>query len=190
MHRQDPLPPVDRTHVLGDRLFTIGHSVHAPEVFLALLQRHGITAVADVRSSPYSRRHPHFGRGLLEPLLRHNEIAYIFLGRELGGRPADRSLYHTEGWADYESIRATTPFQRGIDRLIRGLEHYRVAILCGEEDPLDCHRGLMIAPALVERGLAPDISARIAWRRPPSSTSVCSKPRVWAVCSGWPKRIG
>jgi hypothetical protein len=149
-----PLPGV--ANAAGPRrLFTVGHSNHEPEAFLALLWRHGVTAVADVRSSPYSRRLPHFSREPLEALLRHHGIAYVFLGRELGGRPADLALYHPEGWADYERVRRTEAFAAGLDRLLRGLGRYAVALMCGEEDPLDCHRGLMIAPALVEAGLPP-----------------------------------
>jgi uncharacterized protein (DUF488 family) len=140
----------------GARLFTIGHSNHEPEVLLGLLQGAGVTAVADVRSSPYSRRQPHFSRGPLEALLRGGGIVHVFLGRELGGRPTAADLYHPEeGWADYERVRATALFQDGVLRVLRGLERYRVALLCGEEDPLDCHRGLMITPALKELGQAP-----------------------------------
>jgi uncharacterized protein (DUF488 family) len=138
---------------LSERLFTVGHSNHEPERFLALLLQHGITAIADVRSAPYSRRMPHFSRQPLEGYLGHHKISYVFLGKELGGRPTDLSLYHPEGWADYERIRTTKTFQDGLDRLVSGLERYKIALLCGEEDPLDCHRGLMICPALVERGL-------------------------------------
>ncbi len=137
------------------QLFTVGHSNHEPEVLLDLLRRHGVTALADVRSSPYSRRLPHFSRGPLEALLKANAIAYVFLGHELGGRPAARELYDPEGWVDYERVRETATFQDGLQRLERGLERYSITLLCGEEDPLDCHRGLMIAPALQERGLPP-----------------------------------
>ena len=138
-----------------NRILTIGHSNHEPEAFLELLRLHGVSAVADVRSSPYSRRQPHFGRGPLEGLLRHHEIVYVFLGKELGGRPSDPSLYDAAGWADYERIRATKAFATGLERLQVGLENYTVAMMCGEEDPMDCHRGLMIAPALAEIGLPP-----------------------------------
>jgi uncharacterized protein (DUF488 family) len=137
------------------RLFTVGHSNHQPDVLLGLLRGAGVTAVADVRSSPYSRRLPHFSRGPLEALLRHHGITYVFLGRELGGRPASPDLYGPEGRADYEHIRETEAFQGGVRRLLDGLGRYRIALLCGEEDPLDCHRGLMIAPALKDLGVPP-----------------------------------
>lgn len=137
------------------RLFSVGHSNHDLVQFLHLLQQAGITAVADVRSSPYSQRLPHFNRPELERALGLHGIAYVFLGDLLGGRPESENLYDEEGRVDYENVRATEFFQRGLDRLIQGMERHTIAMLCAEEDPLDCHRGLMITPALVERGLAP-----------------------------------
>jgi uncharacterized protein (DUF488 family) len=138
-----------------ESLFSVGHSNHEPDHFLRLLCRAGVTAVADVRSSPYSRRLPHFARPHLEALLQENGIAYQFLGDSLGGRPADEDLYDAEGRVDYERVRATGEFRRGLERLLGELERFAVAMMCSEEDPLDCHRGLMITPALRECGLAP-----------------------------------
>jgi uncharacterized protein (DUF488 family) len=140
---------------LADRLFTVGHSNHEPETLLELLGGAGITAVADVRSSPFSRRLPQFNRPTLDAFLRYHGIAYVFLGDQLGGRPVSVELYDSDGWADYERVRQTDAFRLGVERVVRGLESYTIALLCGEEDPLDCHRGLMIAPALMEMGLPP-----------------------------------
>src|SRR5579872_5796552 len=137
------------------RLLSVGHSNHEWPRLLELLRGAGVTAVADVRSSPYSRRLPQYNRSVIEGALPQNGIAYVFLGDLLGGRPADRDLYDPEGWADYERMRRTAAFRRGLDRLLGGAERYAVAMLCGEEDPLDCHRGLMIAPALAELGRPP-----------------------------------
>jgi uncharacterized protein (DUF488 family) len=139
----------------ANRLLSVGHSNHDWPRLLGLLRGAGVTAVADVRSSPFSRRLPEYNRAALEGALRANGLAFVYLGDLLGGRPADRDLYHPEGWADYERIRQTAAFGRGLDRLLRGTDRFTVAILCAEEDPLDCHRGLMITPALVERGVPP-----------------------------------
>jgi uncharacterized protein (DUF488 family) len=140
-------------------LYSVGHSNHDEAAFLALLRSAGITAIADVRSSPYSRRLPQFSRSTLEPWLRQHDIAYVFLGGQLGGRPADETLYDPDERGqlvvNYERLRATAGFQAGLDRLARGRERHTIAFLCSEEDPLDCHRGLMITPALVERGIQP-----------------------------------
>jgi uncharacterized protein (DUF488 family) len=134
-------------------LFTIGHSNHSLADFLGLLERHGITAVADVRSHPVSRRNPHFNRDELEPVLRRLGIVYVFLGDQLGGRPGQPSLYDEDGRLNYERLRTTDFVERGLDRLDAARQKFTVALMCSEEDPLDCHRGLMIAPALLERGV-------------------------------------
>jgi uncharacterized protein (DUF488 family) len=137
------------------RLISVGHSNHDLDRFLALLKQASVTAVADVRSSPYSRRLPHFNRGALESALRDQEIGYAFLGDLLGGRPPSPDLYDEEGRVVYERVRQTAAFRRGLEQLLHGLEEHRIAMLCSEEDPLDCHRGLMITPALIEHGIAP-----------------------------------
>ncbi len=139
----------------GAWLFTVGHSNHDFGRFVRLLQAAGITAVADVRSRPFSQRYPQFNRPELEYGLRRHDIGYRFLGNQLGGRPGQPSLYDAEGRVDYERVRTTAAFRQGIEQLCRASEHHVVVLLCAEEDPLDCHRGLMIAPALVEYGHAP-----------------------------------
>jgi uncharacterized protein (DUF488 family) len=147
--------PAGPTQPPTGRLLSVGHSNHDWPRLLELLRGAGVTAVADVRSSPHSRRLPEYNRGYLEEALRQNGLAYVYLGDQLGGRPDDRDLYDPEGWADYERIRRTAAFRRGLDRLLLGAERYAVAMLCAEEDPLDCHRGLMITPALAELGHSP-----------------------------------
>lgn len=137
------------------RVFTIGHSHHELQHLLELLRAAGVDAVADVRSSPFSRRLPQYNRPELERGLKEAGVVYVFLGEELGGRPQQPSLYDDEGRVDYRRVRTTDFFRRGLERVARAREKYRVALLCAEEDPLDCHRGLMIAPALVELGVLP-----------------------------------
>lgn len=130
------------------RLYSVGHSNHDWPSFAALLRTAGVTDLADVRSRPFSRYCPHFNRGPLEKGLREHGIAYIFLGDLLGGRPDSPALYDDEGRVNYERVRQTEAFQRGLDRLIGQRSGGAIAFLCSEEDPLACHRGLMIAPAL------------------------------------------
>ncbi len=137
------------------RLFTIGHSNHELGVFLRLLHAAGATAVADVRSAPYSPRYPHYNREELERALSARGLVYVFLGDLLGGRPQRPSLYDPDGRVNYERVRQAAEFREGLDRLVSGLDQHTPALLCAEEDPLDCHRGLMITPALGELGLAP-----------------------------------
>jgi uncharacterized protein (DUF488 family) len=133
-------------------VLTIGHSTLPYERFLALLRQASVTAVADVRTAPYSRHFPHFNRDALRDELRHDQIAYVFLGEELGGRPKDRRLFG-DGVADYEKMAQTEQFAKGLDRVVEGAKKYRLAVMCSEHDPLDCHRCLLVGRALKQRGV-------------------------------------
>jgi uncharacterized protein (DUF488 family) len=133
-------------------ILTIGHSRHSLERFIALLEGAGATAVADVRSAPMSRFSPHFNKTALATSLADRDIAYVFLGKELGGRPEQSSMY-TEGVADYEKMAAAPEFRAGIARLAEAAERRRVAVMCSEADPLDCHRCLLVGRALAEAGV-------------------------------------
>ncbi|MFZ4665422.1 MAG: DUF488 family protein [Prochlorotrichaceae cyanobacterium] len=133
-------------------LFTIGHSNHSPERLLELLESHGVSALADVRSMPYSRYLPHFNKPALQEYLPKAEIRYVFLGAELGARPNDPSCY-VDGKAVYEKIAAMEAFQIGLQRLLKGLQSYRIALLCAEKDPLTCHRSILVCQHLVPSNL-------------------------------------
>ena len=133
-------------------LFTIGHSNHPIERFLELLRGPGVTAVADVRSMPSSRRYPWFSKARLSERLDAEGIAYVPLGDKLGGRPRDASLYHRDGVADYEAMARTPEFNAGLDRVGEGVHKFRVCLMCAEREPLDCHRCLLVTPALAARG--------------------------------------
>ena len=138
-------------------LWTIGHSNHAPERFVELLQQHGIEAVADVRSQPYSRFAVHFRQELLRQLLAEAEVGYVFLGRELGGRPPDPDLYDDDGNVLYGRVARSERFAEGLRRLLAGAATQRVAMMCSEEDPTRCHRRLLITQALLGRGAPPTV---------------------------------
>jgi uncharacterized protein (DUF488 family) len=123
-------------------LFTIGHSTHEFAKFLGLLKQHRIEVVADVRSRPYSR-FEWFSRPALEKALKENKIRYVFLGDELGARREERECYIGLR-ADYDLISLTTAFQTGMKRLRTGVEGFRVALMCSEREPLDCHRTVLV----------------------------------------------
>ena len=133
-------------------VFTIGHSNLEIGKFVALLKQHGVQAVADVRSSPYSQYNPQFNRELLQKSLQEHGIAYVFLGQELGARRSERECY-LEGRADYELISRTPTFKRGIERVTQGAAKMRVALMCAEKDPIDCHRCILVSPHLRRQGL-------------------------------------
>ena len=136
------------------QVLTVGHSNHSPEAFLALLTRHGVTALGDVRSAPWSRFNPHFNRKALSASLPAGGIAYAWLGRELGGRPDDPACYE-DGGLRYDRLAQTALYRQGIARVLRGAAEHRLALMCAEKDPLHCHRALLVSRSLEDEGLEP-----------------------------------
>ena len=134
-------------------LFTIGHSNHPPEHFLALLQQHAIQVLVDTRSSPYSRYSPQFDRETLRDLILPAGIKYLYLGDVVGGRPREDNCYDAEGRVLYSRVARQPDFREAIDRLKRGAEDFRLALLCSEEDPAHCHRRLLVSRVLLGEGV-------------------------------------
>jgi uncharacterized protein (DUF488 family) len=133
-------------------IYTIGHSNHAPETFLDLLGANAITALGDVRSVPHSRWATQFNRDTLSKTLTENGIAYVYLGKELGGRPKNPSLLKNDK-PNYAAMAHTDAFREGIARVLEGAKTYRMALMCAERDPIDCHRFLLIARHLAARDI-------------------------------------
>lgn len=137
---------------MPDAVYTIGHSSHSIEKFIDLLTMHQITAVADVRSHPFSRFNPQFNRENLHAALKKVNVAYVSLGRELGARPGDRNCY-INGAVHFDRLAHTDLFQEGLRRVLDGAKKYRIALLCAEKDPLTCHRAILVCRHLVDRGI-------------------------------------
>ena len=133
-------------------VYTIGHSNHSLADFLALLGDAGVSAVADVRSAPYSRFNPQFNREALGHALKEKGLGYIYAGRELGGRSDDPRCYE-DGRICYDRVAETPHFKDGIAKLLQDAGGHSMALMCAEKEPLDCHRTLLVAPALADQGL-------------------------------------
>lgn len=134
-------------------LYTIGHSNYAFEDFVALLAQQKIEVVVDVRSNPYSRYATYFTGSALKPLLHEAGYKYLFLGKEIGGKPTDPRFLDEEGYVDYSLVAQSELFQGGMNRLETGVQKYRVAAMCGEENPTGCHRRNLIAKEAARRGI-------------------------------------
>lgn len=139
---------------MNSTVHTIGHSNHPPEKFLGLLQAADIELLVDVRSRPYSRWAPYANPGDLKSMLEAASIGYLFLGKELGGRPLDPDCYDSQtGKPDYQAMQNRAAFRQGLDRLMEEMERHRVCIMCAEEDPSACHRNFLVADALRRHGV-------------------------------------
>lgn len=137
------------------QIFTVGHSSLEPERFLELLRQARVEIAGDVRSRPQSARFPQFSQAVLENILCSAQMDYVFLGEELGGRPEDPAAYYEDGRVNYRARRRSYAFTSGLERVLALSAEKTVALLCAEEDPLECHRFLMISPELAAAGASP-----------------------------------
>lgn len=130
--------------IINRRLFTIGHSNHSVEYLLHLIKGHSITAVCDVRSSPYSSFAPQFNQNSLEHYLADSGIRYVFMGGQLGGRSRNPNHY-VQGRVQYDALAASAEFKNGLDRLRKEITEETVVLLCMEKDPINCHRSILVS---------------------------------------------
>lgn len=132
-------------------ILTIGHSTLQVDDFIGRLLAHHVEAVADVRSRPFSRLNPQFNRPEVRRALEARGIRYVFMGAELGARSEDAACYVGDK-VQYDLLAETPLFQSGLDRVIEGADKYRIALMCAEKKPLDCHRTILVARHLEARG--------------------------------------
>ncbi len=136
------------------RCVTIGHSTNTIATYTALLTAYMIDSIIDVRSTPYSRFNPQFNRETLKTDLELEDITYLFLGDRLGARREEPEVYFPDGIVNFEKVRELTVFKEGIDQVVDMIRSsHKVALMCAEKEPFDCHRFVLIAPALTSRGV-------------------------------------
>ncbi len=128
---------------MNEALFTIGHSTHELEYFIALLKQHSITAVCDVRSHPHSRYNPQFNRESLQKELKKHGIKYLFLGKELGARRENPDCYE-DGKVQYKRLLHDPSFQQGIAQIAQEMKAHSPTLMCAEKEPLHCHRMIFV----------------------------------------------
>jgi uncharacterized protein (DUF488 family) len=137
-------------------VFTVGHSVRPLAQFLELLRGHRVQLLADVRTVPRSRRHPHFSRDALEHSLPAAGIGYRHFP-DLGGLRKPRRDSPNAGWKHpsfrgYADHMGTEAFAASLDEVLALAREQTVALMCAEAKWWQCHRQL-IADALVARGI-------------------------------------
>jgi uncharacterized protein (DUF488 family) len=143
-----PRPPEE-----GFSLFSIGYGARTIDEFLEVLAANHIQYLIDVRTAPYSKFKPEFTKELLQHHVERAGMRYVFMGDTLGGQPRDPAC-HTDGKVDYDKVRAQPFFQAGLERLRRAFgQQRRVALMCSEGRPEDCHRSKLIGEALTASGI-------------------------------------
>ena len=143
-----------QTREQGLTILTVGHSNMGLREFTELIGGQGVDVLLDTRSNPFSRWAPHFGREFLRDAAREAPFAYRYLGDSLGGKPRDRRFYDEDGGVDYEAIAREDSYVAGIEQALALAREGVACLLCAEEDPIACHRRLLIGKTLRERGVA------------------------------------
>jgi uncharacterized protein (DUF488 family) len=136
----------------AENIFTIGHSNHSFDSFVNLLKKYNIEILVDIRSNPYSKFSPQFDITNIKKEIKASRIKYLYLGKELGGKPKGKEFYDLDGKINYAHLAESHTFREGLKRLERGLHKYRIAIMCSEENPVSCHRTLLVGRVLIENG--------------------------------------
>lgn len=134
-------------------IYTVGHSTHQIDYFLALLQGYSINCLIDVRSVAASSYNPQYNKEPLSNFLKNNGITYLHFAEEFGARHTDPDLLDEDGKVDFEKVRKSWLFQNAVERLWLGLDKgFIIALMCSEGEPFDCHRFSMISIALEKDG--------------------------------------
>ena len=137
-----------------NRVFTIGHSVSPIEEFMDLIKAFGINCIVDVRSIPYSKYAPQYNKDSLKEYLSRNQVRYLSMGKEFGARRDEKELYAREGYLDFNKVRLSKSFLQGVERIMQGLaKGFVIALMCTEKVPVDCHRTIMVAKGLHDKGI-------------------------------------
>ena len=134
-------------------IYTIGYGSRSMAEFIETLHQYNIAYLIDVRSVPHSGYKKEFSKKPLAKELEQHGIRYVFMGDLLGGKPDDESCY-VNGMVDYEKVKRTELFQRGIERLRTAFsQQQRVALMCSEGKPEHCHRTKLISATLTTQDL-------------------------------------
>lgn len=137
-----------------NEVYTVGHSSHSVQYFIDLLNMHGINCALDVRSVPFSKYVPQFNKDTIKNTLNNCGIYCIYMGYELGIIRTEKEVYNENGYIDFEKIRHSDFFRKGIERILTGVKKgYKIVVMCTEKDPIDCHRSILIGKELSDRGI-------------------------------------
>lgn len=153
MTAQSETPGTESRHPDVVPIYTIGYGARSVDELAAALQTYAIEFVIDVRTAPYSRYKPEFSKDALEAALKSHGLRYLYMGDSLGGRPDDPSCY-VEGRVDYARVQDKPFYQAGIARVQNAfVQQRRVALMCSEGKPEECHRTKLIGATLTTLGI-------------------------------------
>ena len=134
-------------------IFTIGHSNYNVEKLIDMLRYYNINCVVDIRGTPYSKYNVQYNKETIRNTLIKEGFVYIYMAKEFAAKRDNKESYNKEGYSDFEKVIYEDDFKNGIERLKNGCEKgYRIALLGAMQDPIRCHRSILVGRALVENG--------------------------------------
>ena len=134
-------------------IYTIGHSNYSMEKLIEMLRYYNINTVVDIRGTPYSKYNVHFDKERIQHTLTKEGFIYIYMAKELAAKRINKVSYNAEGYSDFEKVVEEEDFKRGIERLKDGCRKgYKIALLGAMQDPIRCHRSILVGRLLKEAG--------------------------------------
>lgn len=134
-------------------IYTIGHSNYPVEKLIDMLKHYYIDTVVDIRGTPYSKYNVQYNKETIAHTLIEAGFIYIYMAKELAAKRENKVSYNKEGYSDFEKVVKEKDFLNGVDRLKVGCEKgYKIALLGAMQDPIRCHRSILVGRALREHG--------------------------------------
>jgi uncharacterized protein (DUF488 family) len=132
-------------------IYTIGHSNYSVEKLIDMLKYYDINCVIDIRGTPYSKYNVQYNKEIIAKSLKEAGFLYIYMAKEFAANRENKLSYNKEGYSDFEKVVNEKEFINGIERLKAGCEKgYIIALLGAMQDPIRCHRSILIGRALRE----------------------------------------
>ncbi|WP_297420825.1 DUF488 family protein [Clostridium sp.] len=134
-------------------IYTIGHSNYPVERLIDMLKHYNINTVVDIRGTPYSKYNVQYNKETIAQTLKDAGFLYIYMAKEFAAQRENRNSYNKEGYSDFEKVIAEKEFMHGIERLKTGCKKgYRIVLLGAMQDPIRCHRSILVGRSLREHG--------------------------------------
>ena len=134
-------------------IYTVGHSNYTVERLIDMLKHYNINCVVDIRGTPYSKYNIQFDKETIRYTLSKAGFIYIYMAKELAAKRINKQSYKEEGYSDFEKVIKENEFIEGIERLKNGCNKgYKIALLGAMQEPIRCHRSILVGRALRENG--------------------------------------
>lgn len=138
---------------MEDKIYTIGYSGFDIDTFIRRLKSYGITALIDVRSTPYSKYFHDYDKENLAEKLKKERVVYRNYAQEFGARQ-NNIFYYPNGYLDFNRFASSSSFLSGKEKIINAMDKgYKFALMCSEKDPLTCHRAILVSREFYKSGL-------------------------------------